>query len=57
MSTDEIADHVSCEHFVGESIALDSIGTQLAKLCRLVKKRRVSVCICVKTCSCRCVNA
>ena len=38
MSTVEIADHVSCDHFLGESIALDSIGTQLAKLCPACKE-------------------
>ena len=33
MSAVETSDHVSNEHFLGASLALDSVGTQLAELC------------------------
>jgi hypothetical protein len=33
MSAVETSDHVSSEHFLGTSLALDSVGAQLAELC------------------------
>jgi hypothetical protein len=33
MSAVETSDHVSSEHFLGTSLALDSLGAQLAELC------------------------